>query len=121
MAESKIITHTTRTYETTDGREFEYAPEAEAWQQALEDIKTITMLDSKFNPTDDVDSAYYVHIKTYSQLEAFAAMQHYSGVCGDIPDLGYWYYDDCTETYINIKEEISTLQHIISALDTAGK
>ena len=41
MADIKIKTHTTYTYETTDGREFDIAKEAEQWQEYLEIMKNI--------------------------------------------------------------------------------
>jgi hypothetical protein len=112
MQELKIKTHTTYTYETSDGREFEDEQEAKAWQQALEDIKTIAMFDSKFKPTTEVDSAYYVHIKNHTQLRAFAAIQNYEGFCADIPDLGCWYYDEVSDDYVNIESEIDRLKDI---------
>lgn len=74
MAELKIKTHTTYTYETSDGREFDDIREAETWQGQLELIKNITMLDSKFQNTTDHTEAFYVHIKTWQQQEAFEAL-----------------------------------------------
>lgn len=120
MSEVKIKTHTTYTYETSDGREFDDAQEAQEWQQALEDIKGITMLDSKFKPTTEISSAFYVHIKKHSQLEAFELIQAYGGFVSSIPGIGCWYYDDCTDTYVNLETEINRLKDIQYKLYTGG-
>lgn len=117
MADIKIKTHTTYTYETTDGREFDDCQEATEWQLALEDIKSITMLDYKFCNTDRVDEAYYVHMKTLSQLKSFEAIQKYEGMSAHIDALGYWYYDENTDTYVSVRKEMDRLQSIIETLD----
>lgn len=117
MAEVKIKTHTTYTYETSDGREFDIAEEAEQWQEYLDILKNITMLDCRFNKTADVDSAIYVCIKSYEQLDAFEAMQAYEGMCAHIPEPGYWYYDDCTDSYVNVDEEQNKLREIKKRLN----
>lgn len=121
MSELKVKTHTTYTYETSDGREFDYASEAQEWQEHLELIKNITMLDSKFKPTSDITEAFFVHIKTNSELDAFEAMQAYEGMCAHIPKPGYWYYDDCTDSYVDAVKERDRLQSIIETLDVFGK
>lgn len=121
MADIKIKTHTTYTYETTDGREFENQQEAMDWQLALEDIKSTTMLDSKFKPTNEITSAFYVHIKTLSQLKAFEKMQEYEGLFGKIDGLGYWYYDESVDMYVSVRKEMDRLQSIIESLDVLGK
>ncbi len=121
MAEVKIKTHTTYTYETSDGREFELEMEALTWQEHIDNLKNITMLDSKFKPTTDHSEAYYVHIKTWPQQEAFEAMQAYWGMGAHIPGPGYWYYDDCTDSYVDAVKERDRLQSIIETLDVLGK
>ena len=121
MADIKIKTHTTYTYETTDGRKFDEAREAEEWQKHIEAIKHLTMLDSKFKPTSDITEAFFVCIKTNSELDAFEAMQVYEGMCAHIPKPGYWYYDDCTDSYVDAVKERDRLQSIIEALDVLGK
>ncbi len=121
MADVKIKTHTTYTYETTDGREFEDQQEATEWQLALDDLKSITMLDYNFNNTTEVSSAYYVHIKTLSQLKAFEAIQRYEGMSAHIESLGYWYYDENTDQYMSVRKEMDRLQSIIETLDIFGK
>lgn len=121
MAEVKIKIHTTYTYETSDGREFDLAEEAEQWQEYLDILKNITMLDCRFNKTADVCSAIYVCIKSHEQLDAFEAMQHYEGMGAHIPEPGYWYYDDCTDSYVDAVEERDRLQSIIETLDALGK
>ena len=121
MSDIKIKTHTTYTYETTDGREFDYAHEAEEWQKHLEAIKGITMLDSKFQNTKDHSEAFYVHIKTWVQQEAFEALQVYEGMGAHIPEPGYWYYDDCTDSYVDAIKERDRIQSIIETLDLFGK
>jgi hypothetical protein len=121
MAELKIKTRTTYTYETSDGREFDLAEEAEQWQEHLENIKGITMLDSKFQYTKDHSEAFYVHIKTWQQQEAFEALQVYEGMGAHIPKPGYWYYDDCTDSYIDVDEELNRLKEIKQRLNAFGK
>ena len=116
MAELKIKTHTTYTYETSDGREFDDIREAETWQEHLETIKNITMLDSKFQNTTDHTEAFYVHIRTCQQQEAFEALQCYEGMGAHIPKPGYWYYNDCTDSYVDIVKERDRLQSIIETL-----
>jgi hypothetical protein len=118
MPELKILTHTTYTYETSDGRTFDDDREAaEHWQQSLDNLSGITMLDSKFNKTLRHDEAFYVHIKTWEQQEAFEALQLYEGMGAHIPKPGFWYYDECTDSYVNIAEEINKLQDMISKLN----
>ena len=117
MADIKIKTHTTYTYETTDGREFDDANEAKEWQGHLEVFNRITMLDSKFQNTTDNSEAFYVHIKTWEQQEAFGARQAYEGMGAHIPKPGYWYYDDCTDSYVDVVKERDRLQSIIETLD----
>ena len=118
MPELKILTHTTYTYETSDGRTFEDDREAaEHWQQSLDNLSGITMLDSKFNKTSHHDEAFYVHIKTWEQQEAFEALQVYEGMGAHIPKPGFWYYDECADSYVNIAEEIDKLQDMISKLN----
>lgn len=121
MAEVKIKTHAIYTYETSDGREFDDAQEAQEWQDHLENIKGITMLDSKFQNTTDHSQAFYVHIKTWQQQAAFEALQVYEGMGSHIPEPGYWYYDDCTDDYVNVSKELERLQSIIETLDVFGK
>ena len=121
MADIKVKTHTTYTYETTDGREFQLELEAEAWQEHLDNIKNVIMLDNKFCNTCEVSSAYYVHIKTQEQLDAFEAINTYEGLPSAINAIGYWYYDEDTDTYISVQKEMDRLQSIIETLDVLGK
>ena len=121
MADIKIKTHTTYTYETTDGREFDLAEEAEQWQEYLDTLKKITMLDCRFNATDDICSAIYVRIKSHDQLDAFEAMQSYEGMGAHISEPGYWYYDDDTDSYVDAVKERDRLQSIIETLDVFRK
>ena len=69
MADLKIITHTTYTYETTDGREFESKQEAESWQKSIDTSERIIMLDSRYRPTTEIDTVYFVYIKDREQLQ----------------------------------------------------
>ena len=117
MADIKIKTHTIYTYETSDGREFDLADEAEEWQEHLENIKKVIMLDCEFNPTVHTDEAYYIHITIQDQLEAFEAMQAYEGLAAHVTSLGYWFYDECADDYINVEQEITRLQKVIKAID----
>ncbi len=121
MAELKIKTHTIYTYETSDGREFDDRQEAEAWQEHLENIKGITMLDHKFCNTTRTDEAFYVHVKTQAQLEAFNTLNAYEGMRTSIDALGYWYYAEPIDRYVSVRKEIDRLQSIIESLDVLGK
>lgn len=122
IPESKVITHTVQTYETTDGRIFEDCFEATEWQLALEELKHIPMLDDNLRPTTVPEAVYCVYIKTYPQLKAFALWQDYHGVWhNDIKELGYWYYDDDKHHYINVTTEQNKLTNIIDTLTTFGK
>lgn len=117
MSELKIITHTTYTYETSDGREFEDKLEAEAWEESLEKLRSIVMLNSKFKPTSKIDSAFFVHIRTWEEQEAFATAQLYEGLTAYIPEPGYWYYDERTDEFVDAVKERDRLQSIIETLD----
>jgi hypothetical protein len=117
MKDIKIITHTTYTYETSDGREFNDEQEAKDWQAALDTIEDVRMLSSRFNPTNDVDSAFYVYIKDDYQRRAFNAIQADMGLNTRITEVGYYYYDDVADEYINIENKIKELQGFIDLLN----
>ena len=119
MADLKIITHAI--YETPDGREFDDVQEAQDWMQTLEDIKGITMLDSKFMPTTDITEVFYAHIKNHAQLRAFEAMSDYEGLYARIADLGCWYYDENTDAFVNLETEINRLKDIQYKIYTKGE
>ena len=106
-------------YETTDGRD-DFATEAEAiaWQNVLDTYKSIIKLDSKFEPTDENDEAWFVRIDTDEQVEAFNAICRYNGFSGRIKGLGHYYYDSNTDDFISIHEEMQWLQKILFALNT---
>ena len=121
MSKLKIKTHTTYTYETSDGREFEDQSEAKEWQDHLENITGAVMLDHNFCNTTRVDEAMYVHIKTEAQLKAFEAINAYEGMCAKIDAIGYWYYDERIDNYVSVRKEMDRLQSIIETLDVLGK
>ena len=116
MDSLKIITHTSHTYETTDGRKFDDSAEALAWQQAIDLIKNICMLDSNLKTTSEVDKAFFVHIKNQKELEAFNTVRKYEGLYARILETGYYLYDFTTDDYINIENKIKGLQAIIEQL-----
>lgn len=110
MPEVKTTIFTT--YETTDGRDdFDSLQEAETWQKYLDTIASINMLDTKFNHTTDMNSVSYVHIQTPEQLEAFNAVVSYE-YQANISDIGYWYYNDRSDKYLNLDDEIYWLQSV---------
>jgi hypothetical protein len=74
------------------------------------------MLDSKFNKTLRHDEAFYVHIKTWEQQEAFEALQLYEGMGAHIPKPGFWYYDEGIDAYMDLNEELERLSKIKSLL-----
>lgn len=121
MSKLKVKTHTTYTYETADGREFEDKSEAHEWQDHLENITSAVMLDNNFRNTTQIDEAMYVHIKTEAQLKAFDAISSYEGMGARINAIGYWYYDERTDAYISVNKEMDRLQSIIESLDVLGK
>lgn len=118
MAEVKIITHTTYIYETTDGREFKYESMARAWQEALDTIDEIVILDSDFEP-EWITSAYYIFIKTEKQYKALRSVFDYHGIdeYHSISGVGYWYYDENSDTFKNLEKELSWLHGVKSKLD----
>lgn len=118
MAEVKITTHTTYTYETADGREFKSEYMAKAWQETLNIINDIIILDSTFEP-EGVNSAYYIFIKTEEQYKALRQAFDYNGVdeYNSISGVGYWYYDEDSDTFKNLEQELGWLQEIKSKLD----
>jgi hypothetical protein len=119
MEELRIKTRTIDVYETSDGREFESEYEAQSWQQHLENIKDVIMLDSNFCNTTDVGSTIYVYIKTWEQLDAFNVLQAYEGIEPSVTELGYWYYDGSSYSYKNVETEMILFQFIIEALNAA--
>lgn len=117
MDELKIIAHTTYTYETSDGSEFDDELEAKDWQKHLSAIKNVYMLDSEFRPTKDIERVHYVYTNTKEQTEAFNAMSEYLGICAEIPHgTGYYRYDDRAGSFVNMESEIKELHHIIDKL-----
>ncbi len=118
-----IKTHTTYTYETSDGREFKNQEEAQDWQLALDIFNDrthgLTILDAKFNPTTDICSAFYVWIKNQAQLKAYQVMSAYEGVTG-INDLGFWMYNEYMDRYDHIDTELEKLLNIKAKLLNAG-
>ena len=116
MNELKIIKHATYTYETSDGREFDDEIEAKEWQNQLLAIKNACMLDSKFRPTKEIDSVFYIHAKTKEQVEAFNSMQEYLGICARIDGVGYYRYDEISDSFVNVELQIKELQSIIDKL-----
>ena len=119
MADLKIITHTTFTYETSDGREFESKQEAEAWQMAINNAEHIVMLDSQFRPTTFIEEAFFVYLRDQSQVDAFNAKQADLGLATVIHTPGYYYYDEVPDEYFNIDGRIKDLLGIKAKLDNA--
>ena len=116
MKELKIIKHTTYTYETSDGREFDDENEAKEWQEKLSVIENVCMLDSNFRPTKETDSVFYVHTNTKEETEAFNSMQEYFGICASLDGVGYFRYDEISDSFVNVELQIKELQRIIDEL-----
>lgn len=117
MKELKVTKHTTYTYETSDGSEFDNEPEATEWQKHLNHIENMCILDSNFKPTKDVGSAIYVYAESKEQAEAFNTIQEESlGYASTIDGVGYYRYDEVSDSYMNVESEIEKLQHIIDML-----
>jgi dsDNA-binding SOS-regulon protein len=121
MTDVKIITKTTYTYETSDGRTFENKREAEVWQKALDNTANIVMLDSKFNLTDEVEMAYFLFVSDQEQVDAFNTKQEDIGIASVVPEPGYYYYDEVPDEYINVDKEIERLMNIKYKLDSFAK
>ena len=117
MTDLKIITHTTYTYETTDCREFDSKPEAEAWQRAIDKAEHIVMLDSQFRPTTEIETAFFVYLKDQEQVDAFNAKQADLGLATVIHTPGYYYYDEVPDEYFNVDGIIKDLLGIKAKLD----
>ena len=116
MEKLKVITHTVHTYETSDGKVFDDKKEAVNWQKKLVLFEDICMLNSNEQPTKEVDKAIFVRIDTMEQAEVFNDMLQDVSYCSSIPDTGFWVYDDISDSYINVKEELNKFQHIINIL-----
>ena len=108
----------TRTYTTTDNREFNDKKEAEAWQEVLDTYETIIKLNSKFEPTKEVDEVWYVRIDTKEQLEAFNAISRYNAFTARIKGLGHYYYESKVDDFISVHEQMQWLQKILFTLNT---
>ena len=108
----------TRTYTTTDDREFNDKKEAEAWQEVLDTYETIIKVNSKFEPTKEVDEVWYVRIDTKEQLEAFNAISRYNGFTARIKGLGHYYYESKVDDFISVHEQMQWLQKVLFALNT---
>ena len=121
MNEVKVKKHTSYTYETSDGREFEDKEEAMEWQKHLCNLGDMCLLDHTFKPTNEVESALYVHAKTAEQAEAFNAWQEYMGFCSGLQGAGFYRYDEVSDNYIEIESEIEKLQRIIDVLKGGGE
>ena len=120
MANLKIITHTSYTYETTDGREFDSKPEAEAWQKVLDTSSQLIMLTSKFKRTTESESCFNVYAATPELVDTFNAMQDDQGLCARLSEPGYYYYDEVSDEFVNIDGEIErllTLKNRIANVD----
>lgn len=116
MTELKVKKHIAYTYETSDGREFDDKKEATEWQEYLNNIEEVCLLDSDFNPTKELDSAFYVCAKTARQIEAFNAIQKEMGYDVRLQSAGFYRYDEISDSYIEVETEIAKLQHIIAML-----
>lgn len=108
----------TRTYTTTDDREFDDKKEAEAWQDVLNTYQNIVRLDSNFKPAKEVDEAWYIRIDTEKQVEAFNAIAVYNGFSPRVKGLGHYYYDNKSDEFISVHEQMQWLQKILFALNT---
>lgn len=119
MAELKVKKHTTYTYETSDGREFDDKKEATEWQKHLCNIKDICLLDSDFKSADIYrDAVIYVYAKTIEQANSFNAIMHeYFGYGAKLPSTGFFRYDEISDEYVDVESEIEGLQHIIDKLE----
>ena len=121
MEELKVTKHTHYTYETSDGKEFGNKQEATKWQNQLNLLQTICMLDVNYKPTTDIEDAIYVHAKTQEQAEAFNAITiEYFSYGAILNGTGWFRYDDVSDSYINVESEIEKLQHIIDVLNKGG-
>lgn len=122
MREVKVIKHTTYTYKTSDGSEFETEPRAIEWQKHLNNIEDMCILGSDFKPTKDVGSAIYVYAESKEQAEAFNTIQIESlGYASTLCGVGFYRYDDNSDSYINVETEIQELQRIIDILKGGAK
>lgn len=121
MKELKIIKHTTYTYETSDGREFDDENEAKAWQKHLSALENVCMLNCEYEPTKEIDSVCYVYVERKEQEEAFNAMQEYFEYSARLHGVGYYRYDNISDEFVNVESEIKELQHIIDKLKGGDK
>ena len=121
MSDSKIITHTTYTYETSDGRDFDDLLDAKAWQKVLDTRDQIIMLNSNFKPTNDAANCFNIYLANANLVSAFDALQEDVGLCARIYEPGYYYYDDAADAFVNIDKEIEKLLNIKALINQANK
>ena len=125
MADLKIITHTSYTYETTDGRDdFTSEAEALAWQEKLDTVKQIVKLDSFGQLTDNTDEASFIRLNNDREVEAFASICRYEGYCAPPPtEPGDYYYQPTIreDQFISIKKIVNYCKDVVKKLNTAEK
>ena len=116
MTELKVIKNVTYTFTTSDGKEFYDEHEAKIWQKHLSIFNNMNILDIEFVPTKEINRAFYVHTKTQEEVDAFNEMQNDLQYISTIDGIGYYYYDEISDSYINIETQIKELQSIINKL-----
>ena len=116
MPDLKIIKHTTYTYETSDGQEFDDKQEAEEWQEKLSLLENIRMLDFTEKPTKNFEDVYYVYIETEEQAQAYNKIQKDIGLGAQVKGPGYYRYDERKDDFVEVKSELERLQHIVDIL-----
>lgn len=120
MSDLKIITHTSYTYETSDGREFDDLDEAGAWQKVLDSTSQLIMLTNRFKPTRDPECCFNLYVANSDLVETFNALQDNLGLAARISAPGYYYYDEVSDEFINIDKEIERLLEVKAKIDSTN-
>lgn len=109
------------TYETTDGRD-DFIDEAAAieWQEKLDIVDQIVKLDHLGMPTDNIDEAFFIRLKTQQEVHAFASIYQYNNFCASAPDHpGDYFYQSETrhDAFVDIKAFMRYCKDVIKKLN----
>lgn len=111
--EFKKITVEREVYIADDGTEFEDEYECEEHEFNLK-CKHFTFYDAKFNVTDSLDCAFYVHLATKELVDEFAALNKWFGTTTKgLDEPGVYMYMDRLDGWENITNVIKKFKDIV--------
>ena len=103
-------------YKASDGQTFTDEHEANLYENKINTLKTIPMLDANFRVETNVGHAFYILIENEEQLVALRDALFAEGYSCNIAKPGFYYYDENHDSYINIESEIEQLKHMKNCL-----